>query len=114
MNQHSPTVYVVQDTRKNIVSALDYGQLVAVLDEHDEARMLNIPQITFKIKHKLQRMQPTDYLLLIGSPIAIAIAGAVAADVCGGRFRLLKWDNQDNRYFPVSVDINRLEDKRNA
>lgn len=103
-------VYVVQDTpKKNIASATKWGKLALVLEEKDEARILNIPAITHKIKNRLAKMTPDDFLILIGSPVSIGIACAVASDITGGRFNILKWDNQEGLYYPLSVDLNKVE-----
>jgi hypothetical protein len=101
-----PKVYVVQDQKdRNLAPAMDYGELRPVLDVEDEPRILNVPAITHKIKRQLQRFTQNDYLVLIGSPVAIAIAAAYVADLTGGRFKLLKWDNKDRRYYPLTVDL---------
>jgi len=102
-----PTVFVTQDDpRKNITQALQFGTVEAVLEAPDEARLLNTPAIVAKIKRQLAKMTPDDYLLLMGNPVSIGICCAVAADITGGRFHLLKWDQQDRQYYPVAVDLN--------
>lgn len=104
---HSPTVYVVQDdSRKNMVGALQFGSVESLLKEREEATMFNIPAITQQIRYGLRHMTPRDYILCIGNPASIGIAFAVAADICGGRFNLLKWDPQERRYWAASVDLN--------
>lgn len=103
---YKPVVYVIQDdTRRNFTSALDFGSLEPVLQADEEANMLNMPSITAKIKRALQRMTPHDYLLLSGSPVSIGVAFMVAGELTGGRFKVLKWDNQERRYFALPVDV---------
>jgi len=43
---------------------------------------------------------------LIGDPAAMAIAAAMAAQYNGGKFRLLKWDKREMKYYPILVDLN--------
>ena len=47
-----------------------------------------------------------DYLLLSGDPAVIALAGAVAARNNSGRFKMLKWDREQGKYFPLQADLN--------
>jgi hypothetical protein len=102
-----PVVYVVQeDGKKNMTSALDYGSIELVLHEKDEATMLNIPRIVDKIKYGLRNFKKGDYLILIGSPVAIGIACAVASEKTGGEFNCLKWDQQERRYWEAKVNLN--------
>lgn len=102
----SPTVYVVQDDpKKNYTSALDFGRVEGVLAAREEATMLNVPQIVTKIRYALRNMTSQDYLVLIGNPISIGIAFAVAAEVTGGMFNVLKWDQQEKRYFVAAINL---------
>ncbi len=107
---YRPRVFVVQDVRgRNISPALDFGSVEAVLDWNDEAGLLNIPQIVFKLKRKLATFTRHDWLLLSGNPVAIGIACALVSDVTGGEFKVLKWDAQESRYLPLTVNLNRME-----
>jgi ABC-type sugar transport system substrate-binding protein len=47
-----------------------------------------------------------DYIVCIGDPAAIGIVCALAAQMNGGRFTVLKWDRQEHVYYPVHVDLN--------
>jgi len=49
-------------------------------------------------------------LLLIGDPAIIAIAGAVVSDINNGRFKVLKWDRDEKKYYDIEID---LRGKRN-
>jgi hypothetical protein len=46
----------------------------------------------------------------MGDPAIIAVAGAVVSDVNGGRFKVLKWDRDEKRYYDIEID---LRGKRN-
>jgi hypothetical protein len=104
-----PVVYVIQESQRNMTSALDFGSLEALLEERDEATMLNIPRLVEKIKHGLRYFTKDDYLLLIGSPVSIGIACAVAAEMTGGVFQVLKWDGQEKRYWQARVNLNQSD-----
>jgi hypothetical protein len=99
-------VYVLQDTEHDVSKAMDFGSLTLVLDRYDEAQMLNMPRIVAKMRSRLAKFTPMDYLLLVGNPVTIGVACAIVADLCGGRFTVLKWDGQERRYYPIRVDIN--------
>lgn len=104
-----PVVYVIQDDpRRNMISAQDWGDLVCLLSATDEPTVFNIPQITKKIFDSLIWMKSSDYLLLTGSPIAIAIACAAAARITQGNFNVLKWDNQERRYWESKINFHNL------
>lgn len=104
------TVYVVQeDGKKNMTSALEFGSMELVLEEKDEATMLNIPRIVDKIKYGLRNFRKGDYLILIGSPVSIGVACAVASDMTGGEFNVLKWDGQERRYWKASINLHQSD-----
>jgi len=44
-------------------------------------------------------------LLLIGDPLAIGLAVAVASNANRGKVKLLKWDRQERQYYPLSVNL---------
>lgn len=46
-----------------------------------------------------------DWLLLIGNPILISMAFAIAADVNDGRVRVLQWHGKRREYTPVEIDM---------
>ncbi len=58
-----------------------------------------------RLRKGLKDFTNGDYLLLVGDPAAIGIATAVAADLNQGKVNLLKWDRQERKYFPISVNI---------
>ena len=54
---------------------------------------------------RLKDFNDNDYLLLMGDPAIIALAGAVASDVNGGRFKILKWDRDEKKYYDIEIDL---------
>lgn len=99
-----PRVFVVQETKRNITAAVDYGPVTFLLPEQENV-MLNAQPVIRKLRRGLRDYRPTDYLLPLGDPAAIGAAFAVAASVTGGYVNLLKYDRQSGRYFPVRMDI---------
>lgn len=109
------TVYVVQDQRRY---DRDTGQYVSKFDlspaeEHGELRFLLTPtaapfhpeSIMPELWHGLRHYGDGDHLLLVGNPILIGWATAIAADANDGRVSLLQWSGKDRRYIPVSAQV---------
>mgnify|MGYP003670869549 FL=1 len=107
-----PIVYVLQEVpgtragrpKFNIIGAQKYGKLKVLLREDSQVVMSPGP-----IKHKLERLlkdfNDNDYLLLSGDPQIIFMVGAVIAKVNNGRAKSLKWDRQENTYYPLEFDL---------
>jgi hypothetical protein len=99
-------VYVIQETEgKNLLPAQEYGELKALLPS-GQITLSPGPSI-YRLRQRLQSFADDDYLLLVGDPIAIALAAMVAGSMNNGRINFLKWDRQEKRYYSVKVDINR-------
>lgn len=100
------TVYVVQEAQgKNILPAGAFGELKVLLP--DGQIVLSPGPTINKLRRGLKNFTSEDYLLLIGDPIAIALASMVAAELNVGRVQFLKWDRQERVYYPVKVDLGR-------
>ena len=98
------TVYVLQEMGRNIRSAEKFGDLKVVLPDNRQIVLSSGP-LTFKLRHELKDFNDKDYLLLMGDPAIIAVAGAVVSDVNGGRFKVLKWDRDEKRYYDIEIDL---------
>jgi hypothetical protein len=100
-----PKIYVVQETmRHNLLPAQAFGDLVFLLPP--------VAQITFSPGPTVQRMNrilsnftDEDYLLLIGDPAAMCLAAVLASNKNRGRFKLLKWDKREMKYYPIQIDV---------
>lgn len=100
------TVWVVQEVPgKNILPAQAWGMLDVLIPANSQVVLDSGPTVDM-IHRKLRDFSDKDYLIAIGDPAAIGIACAVAAAKNDGRFKLLKWDRQEGRYYPVSVNVN--------
>ena len=99
------TVYVIQEMPyKDVLSAEEYGNLKSVIEPGLQL-ILSPDPITNKIKKVLKDFNDDDYLLLIGDPSIIGIACAVAANYNRGRFKCLKWDKREFKYYPIEVNL---------
>ena len=105
------TVYVLQEMGRNIRSAEKFGDLKVVLPDNKQIVLSSGP-LTFKLKHALKDFNDNDYLLLIGDPAIIAIAGAVVSNVNGGKFKVLKWDRDEKRYYDIEIDLKGRNENR--
>ena len=106
------TVYVIQDipgTREgrpkiNIIGASQFGELKVLLPENAQI-ILSAGPVVFKLRKLLQNYKPTDYLLLTGDPAIIGVTCSIVSDITNGKYKLLKWDKQERRYYPVEIDL---------
>lgn len=103
------TVYVVQEPRGiNLMPAEKFGELKVLLPPGNVAYSAG-PTVA-RLKRGLATFTDEDYLLMVGDPAAIAIAGAVASMINHGRMRVLKWDRQEMQYYVVEFDLMRRSD----
>jgi hypothetical protein len=108
----SITVYVIQDvpgTREgrpkiNIIGASQFGALKVLLPENAQI-ILSAGPLVFKLRKLLQNYTPEDYLLLTGDPAIIGVACSIVSDITNGKYKLLKWDKQERRYYPIEIDL---------
>jgi hypothetical protein len=106
------TVYVIQDIpgtkigapKINIIGATQYGQLKVLLPENSQI-ILSPAYVITTLKQKLKDYKSNDYLLLTGDPAIIGVACSIVSDITNGKYKLLKWDKQERRYYPVEIDL---------
>ena len=98
------TVYVLQEMGRNIRSAEKFGDLKICLPDNRQMVLSSGP-LTFKLKQELKDFNDKDYLLLIGDPAIIAVAGAIASENNNGRFKVLKWDCNEMKYYDIEIDL---------
>ena len=98
------TVYVLQEMGRNIRSAEKFGNLKICLPDNRQMILSSGP-LTFKLKQELKDFNDNDYLLLIGDPAIIAVAGAIASENNNGRFKVLKWDRNEMKYYDIEIDL---------
>lgn len=104
-------VYVVQNhlrydseqgelkPRYDISSAEGFGKLRFILNPR--ATLQRPAEVIAKMSLVLNGFTDSDYLLLIGHPVFIGWATAIAARCNHGRVRLLVWSGKEKRYTSV-------------
>ena len=98
-------VFVVQEVSgRNILSAEKYGELELLLPNNSQIVLSSGPTVR-RLNQKLKNFSDDDYLLLMGDPSAIGIACAIASSNNRGRFKCLKWDKREFRYYPVQINL---------
>ncbi len=101
-----PTVFLVQENPYiNVLGAAEYGDIVVLFESGQQIMFSPQPAIR-KLKRKLKDFDDGDYLLMMGDPAAMGIACCIAAEMNRGRFNILKWDKKQQRYYPVSINLN--------
>lgn len=105
-NPEEKFVYVLQHPPQNIniLSASDYGYLVICLPENTQMIFSSAPFVR-KMRKNLQDFKSDDYILCTGDPAVIGLSTAIASDVTQGQFNLLKWDRQETKYYPLTIDL---------
>ena len=112
INNPESIVYVLQELpgtrigrpKYNIIGAQKYGKLKVLLREDTQIIMSPGP-IIFELRRLLKNYTSKDYLLLSGDPSVIGIACSIVSDINNGKFNLLKWDRQEQMYYPLEINL---------
>tara|TARA_Y100000590_G_scaffold439073_1_gene562633 strand:+ start:226 stop:603 length:378 start_codon:yes stop_codon:yes gene_type:complete len=110
--QNTPTIYVIQEiagTREgrpkiNIMGAAHYGKFKFLLPELSQIIFSPGPLI-FKLREGLKNYKTQDFLLLTGDPAIIGVACSIVSDITNGKYKLLKWDKQERKYYPIEINL---------
>lgn len=106
-------VFLVQDTKHidpkdgqlkskfDFSAASIYGELVELLEPG--ASPFDLPPVVRKLREGLFHFSSSDYLLLVGSPVLIGLAVAIAADFNNGHVAMLQWSGAKRQYIPCRV-----------
>lgn len=87
----------------NLAPARRFGELVHLLPA---GQLPDDPRPSVEaLQRGLAAIRPTDYLLLVGDPRAIAWASAIAADNLDGELRLLQWYRSDGNYRLITCNV---------
>jgi|TARA_R100001143_G_scaffold861_1_gene2601 hypothetical protein len=113
----SPKVYVIQEIpgtkegrpKINILGASEFGTFKFLLPELSQIIFSPGPLI-FKLRKGLKDYRPTDFLLLTGDPAIIGVACSVVSDMTNGKYKLLKWDKQERKYYPIEINLHEKGD----
>ena len=105
-------VYVIQEIagtqagnpKINIMGASRYGEFKFILPEFSQMIFSPGPLI-FKLRQGLKNFKEGDHLLLTGDPAIIGVACSIVSDITNGKYNLLKWDKQERKYYPISINL---------
>ena len=108
-------VYVIQEIagtkagnpKINIMGASSYsssGNFNFLLPEFSQMIFSPGP-LVFKLRQGLKNFTVDDYLLLTGDPAIIGVACSIVSDITNGKYNLLKWDKQERKYYPISINL---------
>ena len=108
----SPIVHVIQHIpgtaegrpKINIMGASEYGKFKFLLPELSQIIFSPGPLI-FKLRKELANYRKQDYLLLTGDPAIIGVACSIVSDITNGKYKLLKWDKQERKYYTIEIDL---------
>ena len=108
------TVYISQEVRgRDITDAVAFGDLQILVPAKEQVAFSTQPTVR-RIARGLRNFNDNDYILLSGDPVCIGIACAEAARVNNGKFKVLKWDRLEGKYFPLEVDLYHRKESANA
>ena len=71
-------------------------------------KKMNYKFKTLPYKHQmtaLKNFTQKDYLLLTGDPAIIGVACSIVSDMTNGKYKLLKWDKQERKYYPIEINL---------
>lgn len=105
-----PKIYTTQDNPYlDLSPALDFGdEIITLLPRGD---------MNFSTRHSantirlgLEDFKPTDYLLMMGDPIGIALTVLIVSRLLplGASLNLLKWNKQTGVYLPIKLSLEYL------
>ena len=105
-------VYVIQEIagtaegrpKINIMGAAEYGKFKFLLPELSQIIFSPGPLI-FKLRKALKDFTSEDHLLLTGDPAIIGVACSIVSDMTNGKYKLLKWDKQERKYYPIEINL---------
>jgi hypothetical protein len=105
-------VYVIQEVsgtqagnpKINIMGASKYGRFKFLLPEFSQIIFSPGPLI-YKLRQGLKDYTSSDYLLLTGDPAIIGVACSIVSDITNGKYKLLKWDKQERKYYPIEINL---------
>ena len=91
----------------NIMGASSYsssGKFNFLLPEFSQIIFSPGP-LVYKLRQGLKDYTSNDYLLLTGDPAIIGVACSIVSDITNGKYNLLKWDKQERKYYPITINL---------
>jgi len=93
----------------DMLQLLDFGSVEVLLEPGEQVTFNSASTVRRIVAKMIDYDADKDFVVAAGDPVAIMIAGAVAAAAGRGRFKILKWDRLERRYFVVPVDLVNLK-----
>ena len=87
----------------DVSPALQYGSL-EILTRHNQSMFISVPMVR-SIREKLKDFNDNDFILPVGDPVTIGAVCAIAADINGGYYKILKWDKKQRKYLPIEIQV---------
>jgi hypothetical protein len=44
-------------------------------------------------------------IAIVGDPAIIGVACSIVSDITNGKYKLIKWDKQERRYYPIEINL---------
>ena len=115
MSMSESRVFVIQEIagtkagnpKINIMGASVYsssGKFDFLLPEFSQIIFSPGP-LVYKLRQGLKNFTSSDYLLLTGDPAIIGVACSIVSDITNGKYKLLKWDKQERKYYPIEINL---------
>lgn len=101
--EREPWVWIPQDSgRLDLSPALRYGTMVSF--SRADCPITRVAEIVYLVNEWMETFNPdTDYLMLIGDPVLIAICANNVAQRFKS-FSVLKWNRQTREYIPLKIE----------
>lgn len=106
-------VYIVQDTKWvdpkdgtlkpkfDFSPAAEHGEPTFLLGSN--ASPFNLQSVLPELHERLKTFSDDDFLLLVGNPVLLGLAVAIAADYNDGNVNMLQWSGAKHCYIPVKA-----------
>ena len=115
MSMSESRVFVIQEIagtkagnpKINIMGASNYsssGKFNFLLPEFSQIIFSPGP-LVYKLRQGLKDYTSNDYLLLTGDHAIIGVACSIVSDITNGKYKLLKWDKQERKYYPIEINL---------
>jgi hypothetical protein len=98
-------VFVIQEgpPTRDISGAAYYGSLETIIPARWS--VMATSKVISTLREKLRGFCDEDFLLPMGDPSIMIMAGAIAAAYNHGKVRILKWDNKAHAYIPIEANL---------
>ena len=104
-------VYVIQENNLDFSAAEDHGSIVFLSvdrrdDFHNVANSEHNRSLMAQLRRQLRNYDvQEDWLVITGSPYVCAAVFALLGSMGYKRLRILRWDNRDLRYLPLTLQL---------